>query len=104
VIEAHRDTNEVEVHTLYPRAVGPHPTGNFEVLFTRRAFGTFVPWLMWNRCHTTPSPSLSYNARTHDTTRHDRHKHTHTDASTTLTVVSCRVRCGAGRPMWWAAS
>ncbi|ELR17877.1 Dopa 4,5dioxygenase family protein [Acanthamoeba castellanii str. Neff] len=43
VIEAHKDTREVEVHTLYPRAVGPHPTGNFEVLFTRRAFASFMP-------------------------------------------------------------
>lgn len=49
VIEAHKDTSEVEVHTLYPRAVGPHPTGNFEVLFTRRAFASFVSWLMWHR-------------------------------------------------------
>lgn len=49
MIEAHKDTSEVEVHTLYPRAVGPHPTGNFEVLFTRRAFASFVSWLMWHR-------------------------------------------------------
>src|SRR3546814_9920373 len=37
------------LHTLYPRAVGPHPTGNFEVLFTRRAFASFVSWLMWHK-------------------------------------------------------
>ena len=58
VIEAHKDSKDVEVHTLYPRAVGPHPTGNFETLFTRNAFATFVPWLMWNRSFPTP-PFLS---------------------------------------------
>lgn len=51
-MEAFKDTNEVEVHTFYPRPVGPHPFGNFETLFTRRAFATFIPWLQWNRLST----------------------------------------------------
>ena len=39
----------IEVHTFVPIAVGPHPRGNFEVLFTREAFAEYVSWLMFER-------------------------------------------------------
>jgi aromatic ring-cleaving dioxygenase len=39
----------VEVHSLIPSPVGPHPRGSFEVLFRREAFADYVPWLMLTR-------------------------------------------------------
>ena len=87
MIEAHKETNEVEVHTLYPRAVGPHPTGNFEVLFTRRAFASFVSWLMWHR---------HVSQQRHRTT-HARHY-----SLSCGCVCACGAlrACGAGPRMW----
>jgi aromatic ring-cleaving dioxygenase len=42
-------TSHVEVHSLLPFPVGPHPRGSFEVLFTREAFADYVSWLMFAR-------------------------------------------------------
>ena len=42
-------TPHVEVHSLIPAPVGPHPRGSFEVLFTREAFTDYVSWLMFTR-------------------------------------------------------
>jgi DOPA 4,5-dioxygenase len=42
-------TAHVEVHSLWPFPVGPHPRGSFEVLFTREVFADFVSWLMFAR-------------------------------------------------------
>jgi aromatic ring-cleaving dioxygenase len=39
----------VEVHGFIPKAVGPHPRGSFEVLFTREAFADYVSWLSFHR-------------------------------------------------------
>ena len=39
----------VEVHSFIPFAIGPHPRGSFEVLFTRDAFADYVAWLMFAR-------------------------------------------------------
>jgi DOPA 4,5-dioxygenase len=41
--------SHIEVHTFVPFPVGPHPRGNFEVLFTREAFAEYVAWLMFER-------------------------------------------------------
>ena len=42
-------TAHVEVHSLVPAPVGPHPRGSFEVLFTRDVFADYVSWLMFAR-------------------------------------------------------
>jgi len=42
-------TAHVEVHDFIPRAVGPHPLGSFEVLFTREVFADYVTWLAFHR-------------------------------------------------------
>jgi aromatic ring-cleaving dioxygenase len=42
-------TAHVEVHSLIPFAVGPHPRSSFEVLFTREVFCEYVSWLMFMR-------------------------------------------------------
>lgn len=42
-------TPHVEVHSFVPGPVGPHPRGNFEVLFTREVFTDYVSWLMFAR-------------------------------------------------------
>jgi DOPA 4,5-dioxygenase len=39
----------VEVHSFIPFAIGPHPRGSFEVLFTREAFVEYVTWMMFAR-------------------------------------------------------
>jgi aromatic ring-cleaving dioxygenase len=39
----------VEVNSFFAAPGGPHPRGNFEVLFTRAAFADFVSWLMFAR-------------------------------------------------------
>lgn len=39
----------VEVHSFIPFAIGPHPRGSFEVLFTREAFAEYVTWMMFAR-------------------------------------------------------
>eukprot|EP00884_Botryococcus_braunii_P014036 jgi/Botrbrau1/22633/Bobra.176_1s0059.2 len=43
------DNHDVEVHGFYDRAAGPHTWGNFEVLFTRKAFADVITWTMLNR-------------------------------------------------------
>jgi len=42
-------TAHVEVHSFFPEPAGPHPRGNFEVLFTREVFADFVAWLAFAR-------------------------------------------------------
>ncbi len=42
-------TAHVEVHSFIPAPAGPHPSGSFEVLFTREAFTDYVSWLMFMR-------------------------------------------------------
>ena len=42
-------TNHVEVHSFITAPAGPHPWGNFEVLFTREVFADYVSWLMFAR-------------------------------------------------------
>ena len=39
----------VEMHSFMPRPIGPHPLGNFEVLFTREVFADYVSWLAFER-------------------------------------------------------
>jgi DOPA 4,5-dioxygenase len=43
------DSPHLEVHSFIAYPIGPHPRGNFEVLFTREAFADYVPWLMFAR-------------------------------------------------------
>lgn len=41
---------ELRIYSVFPRPVGPHPVGMFEVnLFTPAQFGAFIPWLVINR-------------------------------------------------------
>eukprot|EP00884_Botryococcus_braunii_P014039 jgi/Botrbrau1/22636/Bobra.176_1s0061.1 len=47
--EKFKDNREVEVHDLLEKAAGPHPWGNFEVLFTRNGFTDVITWTMLNR-------------------------------------------------------
>lgn len=42
-------TAHVEVNSFFAAPRGPHPCGNFEVLFTRDAFADYVSWLMFTR-------------------------------------------------------
>lgn len=42
-------TAHVEVHSFMPAPIGPHPRGNFEVLFTREVFADYLSWLMFAR-------------------------------------------------------
>lgn len=41
---------ELRIYSIFPRPVGPHPIGMFEVnIFTPSQFGAFIPWLVINR-------------------------------------------------------
>jgi DOPA 4,5-dioxygenase len=42
-------SGHVEVHSFMPKPIGPHPRGNFEVLFTREAFADYIAWLSFHR-------------------------------------------------------
>ena len=42
-------TAHLEVSSLLPFPIGPHPRGSFEVLFTRDVFADYVSWLMLAR-------------------------------------------------------
>lgn len=42
-------TPHVEVHSVVPMPVGPHPRASFEVLFTREVLAEYVSWLMFER-------------------------------------------------------
>jgi DOPA 4,5-dioxygenase len=42
-------TPHVEVCSLVPAPAGPHPRGNFQVVFTREVFADYVSWLMFTR-------------------------------------------------------
>lgn len=42
-------TEDVRVTSFTPVPAGPHPRGNFEVVFTRDAFVDYVSWLMFTR-------------------------------------------------------
>jgi aromatic ring-cleaving dioxygenase len=42
-------TDHLEVSSFVPVPAGPHPRGNFEVLFTREVFTDYVTWLMFAR-------------------------------------------------------
>jgi len=42
-------TPHVEVSSFLPAPAGPHPSGSFEVLFTRDVFADYVSWLMFMR-------------------------------------------------------
>ena len=44
-----RATPHVEVSSFIPAPAGPHPSGSFEVLFTREVFADYVSWLMFMR-------------------------------------------------------
>ncbi|KAJ9621614.1 hypothetical protein H2203_007102 [Taxawa tesnikishii (nom. ined.)] len=45
-----REFPELRIYSVFPRPVGPHPVGMFEVnLFTPAQFGAFIPWLVINR-------------------------------------------------------
>jgi len=42
-------TRHLEVHSFFAAPAGPHPRGNFEVLFTREVFADYTAWLMFSR-------------------------------------------------------
>jgi aromatic ring-cleaving dioxygenase len=42
-------SGHVQLNGIIGRPVGPHPAGNFEVLFTRDAFADVMTWLQFNR-------------------------------------------------------
>ena len=42
-------TAHLEMHSFLPGPAGPHPSGSFEVLFTRDVFADYVSWLMFTR-------------------------------------------------------
>lgn len=39
----------VQLDSIMPQPIGPHPVGNFEVLFTRDAFADVMTWFQFNR-------------------------------------------------------
>lgn len=39
----------VQLNGVMPRPIGPHPVGNFEVLFTREAFADVMTWFQFHR-------------------------------------------------------
>jgi aromatic ring-cleaving dioxygenase len=42
-------TKHVQLNAIIPHPIGPHPLGNFEVLFTRDAFADVMTWFQFNR-------------------------------------------------------
>jgi DOPA 4,5-dioxygenase len=40
---------QVQLNGIMPQAIGPHPVGNFEVLFTRDAYADMMTWFAFNR-------------------------------------------------------
>ena len=42
-------SRHVQLNSIMPRPIGPHPVGNFEVLFTREAFADVMTWFQFNR-------------------------------------------------------
>jgi aromatic ring-cleaving dioxygenase len=54
---------------LFDEPVGPHPTGNLQIVFGATEFGTLVPWLMTNRdgLDVLVHPLSQDSLRDHDT-------------------------------------
>lgn len=42
-------SEHVQLNSIMPQPIGPHPVGNFEVLFTREAFADVMTWFQFNR-------------------------------------------------------
>ncbi len=42
-------SKHVQLNGIMPGPIGPHPVGNFEVLFTRDAFADMMTWFQFNR-------------------------------------------------------
>jgi aromatic ring-cleaving dioxygenase len=49
VEEVFATDTHVNPSRFHPAPAGPHPCGNFEVVFTREAFTRYVSWLMFAR-------------------------------------------------------